>query len=187
MHDDESIERLFSLAVEQVDSEDIRAQLLAIQEGTDAIELAQELTDDSSADEANVAALIRELNFAGKVKLALKGNLAARTVLLKESNKQIQLFVLSNPRLTDGEVTEIARNTNVDEAVLRAVAKDSQWMKSYAVKYNLVSNPKTPIDVSLQWLKFIKDKDLRLLSRSKGVPQVVATHCRKLLEKRSGG
>ncbi len=128
--------------------------------------------------------LIKSMSVAQRIKLALFGNLAARNVLLRDTNKQIPLLVLENPRITENEISDISRNTQVDESVLRAVGNNTQWMKNYALKINLVSNPKTPIDIAMKWLKFIKDKDLQRLARSKNLSQVIATQSRKLLEQR---
>lgn len=185
MSEETAESRLFRLALEQVDNPEIEAELERILAGEDDIVLPEAaLSESEDSDDDNIAMLIRELNFAGKIKLAMKGNKTARSLLLKESNKQIQLFVLANPRITEGEIVEIAKNTNVDEVLLRRISKESQWMKNYSVKHNLVSNPKTPIDVSLKWLKFLKEKDMRLLAKSKNIPQVVSIQCKKLLEKR---
>jgi len=184
--EDNSLDRLFQLTIEQVENPEIQAELERILAGDDDIEIPEAaLEENEDSDDMNIGQIIKDLNFAGKIKLAMKGNKTARSLLLKESNKQIQLFVLSNPRLTEGEIVELSKNSNVDESLLRRVSKESAWMKNYAVKYNLVGNPKTPIDVSLKWVKFLKDKDMRLLAKSKNIPQVVSIQCKKIIEKRN--
>ncbi len=179
------IERLFQMAVERIADPAVRESV-----AQDRSEVPSELLKEDSTDEqseertAALTTLIKEMSVAQRIKLALFGNLAARTVLLRDTNKQIPLLVLENPRLTENEVVEISRNTQLDDGVLRALGNNSQWMKNYALKINLVSNPKTPIDIAMKWLKFIKDKDLQRLARSKNLSQVIATQSRKLLEQR---
>ena len=87
----------------------------------------------------------------------------------------------------DGKIViEFSRNTNLDPSVFRAISQNGQWMKSPSVKLNLVANPRVPIDVSMRWLRYLQDKDLKFLARSKNIPGVVATQARKLLEQREG-
>ena len=91
---------------------------------------------------------------------------------------------MQNPRLGEVEVVELARNPNLDELVFRAIANNSTWMKNYSVKLNLVSNAKVPIDISLRWVKYLHEGDLRLLAKSKNIPQVIASQCRKIVERK---
>lgn len=188
------IERLEKLALERLEDGPERQALLA---NADLSELPKALLDPDE-DEQDEQSLqkkaqinLRDLSIPQRIKLAMFGNKAARIGLLRDPNRMVQLFVLDNPRISDGEVCDVAKNTNVDEAVLRAVANNSQWMKGYTMKLLVCNNPKMPVDVTLKWFKFLTDKDLVNLSRSKNVPQVLASQARKLSEKRmkknSGG
>lgn len=165
-------------------------QLKTVHEGTDSIWLPEELTkeQDKAPDEAEAAnffTLIQSLTIPEKIKLAMFGNQIARSLLIRDTNRQIPMFVLQNPRLTENEILDFAKNTNLDDAINRAIAGNSKWMKSYSIKLAIVSNPKTPIDVSLRWLKFMQDRDMRRLAKSKGIPQVVAGQCRKMLDRKA--
>lgn len=177
------LEWAFGMAESDVD----RASILAIIDGTDSTQVPCELMDDTEkeVEERSLFESIREMSIPQKIKLALFGNQTARTILIRDvSNKQIPMMVLSNPRITDNEIFEISKNSNMDERVLREIGSNLTWMKPYAVKLAIVSNPKVPIDVSLKWIKHIRDKDLRILGRSKGIPQTVSTQCKKILETR---
>jgi hypothetical protein len=116
--------------------------------------------------------------------MALLGNQIARAILIRDTNRQIAQFVLSNPRITDTEILEFSKNANLDESVLRSIATCEEWMKHYSVKLGILSNPKTPVDISIKWIKYLQSKDLRGLAKSRGVPQVIVSQCRKLLETR---
>lgn len=181
---DQDVERIFQLAVEKLGDEELRSSLKDERVGElPAIAVADGAEANAEAEKA-LGTLIRDMSIPQKIKLALFGNHTARTLLLRDTNRIIPMFVLENPRLTDNEIVDISRNTQVDEGILRAVGNNLQWMKAYQVKMNLVSNPKTPIDTTLRWLKFVKDKDLGRLAKSKNIPQVVSTQAKKLLEKR---
>ena len=183
---EQDIEKIFQLAVEKAGDENLKKELAAEGASIAALPVSGMQGDDApgDAEEKALAVLIKDMNVAQRIKLAMFGNQTARTILLRDTNRLVPLYVLDNPRITDNEIVEIARNTNVDDSILRAVGNNLQWMKAYQVKINLVSNAKTPIDVAMRWLKYITEKDLGRLAKSKNVPQVVANQAKKLLEKR---
>ena len=188
---DVDFEKMFQLALDKIADRNLKSEAVAAAEQIKSADLpAQAVEEDKGAPQEPetskaLGLQIREMSIPQRIKLAMFGNQTARAILLRDSNRLIPFFVLENPRLTDNEIFEISKNTQVDENILRAVGNNMQWMKSYAVKYALVSNPKAPIDVTIRWLKFIKDKDLTRLAKSKGIPHVVANQARKLAEKRS--
>ncbi len=163
--------------------------LQAIKLGTDAVSLPEELVasekeEVSEKNQEDMFHIITKAKLPQKIKLALYGNKVARNLLIRERSRQVSLLVLENPRLTEGEVEEFSKNTGLDEAVFRNISQNTTWMKNYSVKLNIVANPRVPVDVSLRWIKFLQDRDLKALSRSKNISQIVATQCRKLAEKR---
>jgi hypothetical protein len=95
----------------------------------------------------------------------------------------IQIAVISNAKITDGEVASIACSRHVDEEVLRKIAADKEWMRLYPVRLALASNPKTPIAISRRLVPTLNRQDLKNLSRSKSVPNVVANEARRNLPK----
>lgn len=186
-----TLDKLFSQAMAEAGDEAGKQEISSVQSGADPRQLEPELIEEkegevSEAPETskNIANLIKQLNIPGKIKLALLGNQTARAILIREANRLIPMFVLENPRITENEIHEFARNKDLDDSVVRAIAAEQRWMKNYAVKLAVVSNPKTPLDVSLKWAKYVKEKDMRILSKSRNVPQALATQCRKLLEQR---
>ena len=73
-----------------------------------------------------------------KIKLALKGNKDARTLLLRDPNRTIRRFVLQNPRTTDEEIVALVRNRGTEDDLLRVVAGRREWVKQYQIKLGLV-------------------------------------------------
>jgi len=187
----EDLEKLFQIAIEKIVDPTLRAEALKVSENEREKTLPLEATEEENPEVPpavekgeNIANAIKGMSVPQKIKLALLGNQTARTILLRDANRMIPLFVLENPRITDNEIFEISKNSQVDDSILRTIGNNLQWMRSYPVKINLVSNAKTPLDVALRWLKYIKDKDLGRLAKSKNIPQVVSTQARKLVEKR---
>lgn len=124
---------------------------------------------------------IAEMTTGQKIKLALWGNSLCRMLLILDTNRMIQQFVLKNPKLTMSEVEGFAKNTQVSEWVLRGISDSKIWMKNQNLKYILVTNPKTPGDISLKWLRYLTVVDLRKIAKSKNLPQLVAVTARKRL------
>ncbi len=127
----------------------------------------------------DIRSLISRMRVPEKIKLATLGNSIARGLLIRDPLKLVQLFVLRNPRLTSKEVEDFSRNPNLSEYVLRAIANSQTWMKLYPVKLHIVSNPKTPADLALKWLRYLTLADMKRLSKSKQVSNVVAMSAKK--------
>ncbi len=135
----------------------------------------------------NLFQQVQQMKVSEKIQLALKGNKEARALLLKDSNKQVILAVLNSPRLTEQEVESIAQSKSVSEDILRVIANNRSWVKKYGIIVGLVNNPKTPVGVSLGFVKNLKPKDLSNLSRNKGVPEVIRTSAGRLLQMKRAG
>jgi len=119
-----------------------------------------------------------------KVALAMKGNKEARTHLIRDSNKLVACAVIRNPRITDSEVLSIANSRSVHEEVIRIIIENREWMKNYPMKLAIVQNPKTPLGVSLKFMGYIYDKDLKILAQSKNIPSSLATAARRAIIQR---
>ena len=135
----------------------------------------------AAAQEGNedIRLTISKATLPQKIKLAMFGNSTCRAILIRDSNRMIQEFVLKNPRMQLPEIEEFGRNPNMAQNVLRIIANNQGWMKSYQLKSSLVQNPKTPGDIALKWLKHLNMNDVKRLAKSKNIPQVVAMMAKK--------
>lgn len=127
---------------------------------------------------------ISRMNVAEKINAALMGNQEERTVLVRDSNKIVARAVLQSPKLSDQEVENIATMKNVSEEVLRLVAMNRKFIRSYAVARNLVNNPRTPIDTGLPLIHRLNDRDLKELSHNKNVAEVIRSMANKLVRQK---
>ncbi|UCG22212.1 MAG: hypothetical protein JSU80_06450 [Deltaproteobacteria bacterium] len=127
---------------------------------------------------------IRDLPVPEKVKLAMSGDKEARSILIKDSNKQIQEAVLDSPRITEPEIVAIANSRNVGEELLRKIASNRDWMKNYQVRIGLANNPKTPLTIGLRIIGTLMISDLKRLSKSKGVSSVLSAAANRFLIKK---
>jgi hypothetical protein len=127
---------------------------------------------------------IQDLPVPEKVKLAMSGDKEARSILIKDSNKQIQEAVLDSPRITEQEIVTIANSRNVGEEILRKIANNRDWMKNYQIRVALANNPKTPLTIGLRLVGTLMISDLKRLSKSKGVSSVLTAAANRTLIKK---
>jgi hypothetical protein len=86
--------------------------------------------------------------------------------------------------MTEEDIIKICQLRNVSNEVLRLIAAKKELTKNYKVKIGLVTNPKTPVPISLKLLSYITEADLRNIAKNKNISTVVARGARKILEDR---
>jgi hypothetical protein len=132
----------------------------------------------------NTMQKINGLDVKGRIQLALKGNKEERSILIRDGTKVVALAVLEAPKLSDGEVEKFASQKNVLEAVLRQIPLKRRFMKNYIVVRNLVANPRTPLDLSLNLMKHVMMNDLKNLSANKEVSETVRKLALKMFKQK---
>ncbi len=148
----------------------------------------EEFGEIEEAEPENLFQMVSRMTVADKMKLALKGNNEARGLLIKDSNKIVSSSVLKNPKITDEEVIRLTASNGTPEDLLRIVARGKEWMKSSQIKKNLVTNPKTPLAISMKLVRSLDKKSLEKIGKSKNIPNALATEARKalMLKKKHG-
>ena len=129
---------------------------------------------------------ISRLSVGERVKLAFLGNKEERAILIRDGSRIVSSAVMSSPKLTEQEIENIAGMKNVQESVLRDIARSRKFMKSTVVVRNLVNNPRCPLDISLNLVKRLIVTDLNLLSKNKGIPETLRKVANKALKEKQG-
>ena len=137
------------------------------------------LIADDKDDEKSAMQRLAAMNVPQRLARATKGTREERGILIRDPNKMVAAAVLSSPKLSETEVESIARMANVSDEILRIIGNTRNWMKSYAIVAALVKNPKTPLAISMNLLNRLSDKDLRMLSTNRNVPDVLLMTARK--------
>lgn len=127
------------------------------------------------------------LNARDRMKLAMKGDREARSILIRDSNRLVAVAVINNPRVTDQEVENIAAMRTVSDEVLRLIALNRAWARSYSIIHNLVRNPRTPIPTAITTLPRIRTKDLQNITQNRNVSEAVRRQALRLAQVRGGG
>jgi hypothetical protein len=124
---------------------------------------------------------LSSLSVTDRVKLAMRGTREQRSVLVRDANRLVAVAVLSSPKLSDSEIESFARMANVSDEVLRIIGGNRVWTKNYAVISALARNPKTPPAISLALANRLNDRDLKMLSVDRNVPEGLRQTARKLV------
>jgi hypothetical protein len=122
-----------------------------------------------------------------KIILALKGGKEERTVLMREANRLIQVNVIMNGRITEGEVSYIAQMRTVHEEVIRIISNNREWMRKYSILKNLVSNPRTPLPIAMNLVKRVNEFDLKLMAKDRNVAESLRREAKRMVEMKAAG
>jgi hypothetical protein len=150
----------------------------------DAIRARNEKTggpEEGSEQAESLLRKVQRMKVQEKVKLAMSGNKESRTLLMRDNSRLVQIAIINNPMITEGEVALIACLRTVDEEVLKRIAENREWLKSYQIRLALVNNPKTPAGTSTKLVRTLRVQDIRQLSRSRTVSSAVALTARKIM------
>lgn len=154
---------------------------------------AQRVLDSERLERGEVSAervsLIRRIMFMNardRMKLAMKGDREARSILIRDSNKVVCSAVVKNPRITEQEIENISAMRTVSDEVLRLIAMNRSWARAYTIIHNLARNPRTPIPTAMNILPRIRTKDLHHLSQNRNVSETVRRQAYRLQQTRSG-
>jgi hypothetical protein len=162
----------------------------AVQAGTDDIPVPIALVeepDTGKAVEKSLLQRLQEMTVSERIKLALRGNRETRMLLIRDANRMIRRFVLQNPRVGDEEIIAVAKNRSADDELLRIIAESRDWTKNYQVRLSLVTNPKTPLVLSLRFLSGLQERDVRMLAKSKNVSATVANAAKRIVVQKTPG
>lgn len=138
------------------------------------------------AERISLIRRIMFMNTRDRIKLAMKGDREARSILIRDSNKVVCSAVVNNPRISEQEIENIASMRTVADEVLRLIALNRGWARSYPIIHSLARNPRSPIPTVIHILPRIRTKDLKSLSENRNVSEAVRRQAYRLQQTRSG-
>jgi hypothetical protein len=140
---------------------------------------------DPQQREAAILTQLSRMTVSQKMVLALKGTREMRSVLIRDTNRQVTQGVLQSPKLTISEVETFAAMRSISDDVIRQIGNSKEWTRSYVVVQNLVKNPKTPPMISQRLMFRLQARDLMMLTRDRGIPEAVRRNAQRLLNQRN--
>lgn len=127
---------------------------------------------------------IAEMPMSQKVRRAMLGSKEERMMLIRDNNRIVAAAAVRSPLMQENEAVLVSRNRNISDEVLRVIGSTPEWLKSYAVKKNLVENPKTPIPLATRMIQHLRESDLRNIAKSKNITGAVQDAARRHLDRR---
>lgn len=155
------------------EAEDEEAPAVAVVAPAAAVASTAAKPEGEQRERISTLQKISRLTVGQRVQLAMKGNKDERFILIRDGSKIVSSAVLQSPKLSDAEVETFAAMKNVQESVLRDIARNRKFMKSSVVIKNLVNNPRCPLDLSLTLMNHLNLADLKGLSGNKNVPETL--------------
>jgi hypothetical protein len=152
----------------------------AAEEAAPLLDPAQEQMAEEALRKSDAFQRIMKLNVAERQVLAMKGNAEERGILIRDTARLVSQTVLKNPRLSDSEISSFAAMRNLHEDILRTIASNRDWTKTYSVVVALIRNPKTPPGLTIQFLGRLGTRDLKIAAGDKNIPEVLRRHAREL-------
>lgn len=144
--------------------------------------ISESVLDGDTAPER--IALIRRIllmNVKDRVKLGMKGDREARSILIRDSNRIVAQSVLQNARITEQEVEKISAMRTVPDDILRTIGINRTWARNYLIVHNLARNPRTPLATAMTILPRIQTKDLQAISKNRNVSEAIRKQAFRLL------
>jgi hypothetical protein len=123
---------------------------------------------------------IRLLPVPVRRRLSRGASRTLRAILVRDANPMVAVSVLVNNRIGDEEAEQIARNRSVCDDVLQEIGRRREFITKLPVVNALVSNPRTPVGISVRLVNRLGMRDLMNLSRNRNVPDAVRSTARRL-------
>ncbi len=149
--------------------------------------LEKEVIKDEEEDSkraGNIRQKIAAMNIAQKIRLATVGSREAIKILVRDPNKLIHMAAIQSPRIKLGDVKRLSSNKSLPDGVINYMAKKREWTSDYEVLVNLTMNPKTPLSEVTGFLKHLRKRDLRKLSRNRNVSHQVSRMAKRMMKRR---
>ncbi|MEA2174141.1 MAG: hypothetical protein QOD00_1733 [Blastocatellia bacterium] len=143
-------------------------------------------SSDVAPERISLIRRIMLMTVKDRVKMGMKGDREARSILIRDSNRVVAEAVIHNPRITDQEVENISSMRTVSEGVLRIISMNRAWARNYPIIHNLARNPRTPIAAAINILPRIRTKDLQNITQNRNVSEAVRRQAYRLSEMRGG-
>ncbi len=116
---------------------------------------------------------LQDASITEKIRRAMLGNSTERLLLVRDTNRLVSEAAAKSPRMTENDAARIASSRSVSDEVLRIIANNRELTRSYQVKLNLVTNPRTPFTFSSRLMPHLRDMDVKQIAKSKNIPGAV--------------
>ncbi|MDP9267400.1 MAG: hypothetical protein M3P27_03640 [Acidobacteriota bacterium] len=157
----------------------------AAQTALDETTLKMRAAEAKTKERQSTLQKLAKMSVGERVQQAMKGTKDERYILIRDGSKVVSGAVLQSPKISDAEAETFAGMKNVQESVLRDIARSRKFMKNYGVVRSLANNPRTPIDVGLPLQNHLLVNDLKALSMNKNIGDTLRKSALKKYKEKS--
>ncbi|HYL04947.1 MAG TPA: hypothetical protein VE075_02845 [Thermoanaerobaculia bacterium] len=123
---------------------------------------------------------IRMLTVPQRLRLTRGASRMMKQILIRDPNALVAIAVLHHNSFSEQEMEQVARSRSLAEDVLLEVSKRREWVSRYSICRALVTNPKTPVGISVRLMPKLSVRDLKLVSRDRNVADAVRSSATRL-------
>lgn len=163
------------------------AAATAIDPETEDTHRLDEATGDEVVEDKfmTLQARLASMTVTQRIRRAMLGTATERLLLVRDTNRLVSSAAIKSPSIQENEVVRISASRNVSEDVLRTIAMDREWTRSYQIKLNLVQNPRTPFAFAAKLIPHLRESELKMLAKSKNVGGAVVSAAKQQLSRRN--
>ncbi len=129
-------------------------------------------------------ARLADLTVSQKIRRATLGTSAERLLLVRDTNRLVASAAAQSPMMNESDAARISLSRQISEDVLRIIAMNREWTRSYQIKLNLIQNPRTPFTFATRLIPHLRDNDVRALAKSKNVTASVQQAARQQMSRK---
>ena len=153
-------------------------------EEEDAFEVDEEGEEKLKEVVLPLHAKIAQMTVSQKIRTATLGGAGERLILVRDPNRLVSTAAVKSPLMKENEAAQISASRAVSEDVLRQIAMNRDFTRSYQVKINLVMNPRCPLTFASRFIPMLRDSDLRTLSKSKNISNAISQAVKQQLSRK---
>ncbi len=124
---------------------------------------------------------LRNLSFSDQQKVAREGEQGERIALERFYGKAVWEALLTNPRITVGEVARIACKGGLPKPLLELIVSNTAWLANNQVRRGLLTNPRLGRDQVVRVLRAMPKHELKLAPKQSIYGPTVREAARRLL------
>ena len=160
-------------------------ELLKIDEqNPDTHEVDEEGEEKPKKECVPLYAKLAQMTVSQKIRAATLGSAGERLILVRDPNRLVATAAVKSPLMRENEAAQISASRTVSDDVLRQIALNREFTRSYQVRINLVMNPRTPLTFATRFVPHLRDSDLRVLSKSKNISAAIGQLVRQQISRK---
>lgn len=142
--------------------------------------------EDNPRDSTPVFALIEKMSISEKIRFATLCGRSGLNILVRDPNKLVHNAAVKSPKVQFPEVAKWSKDKGLPDNVINYISNKRDWVEKYEIKFNLVSNPKTPLPDAVRFLNHIRTADLKKLQSNRNIAGQLRRQAKMLYRKRTG-